>query len=158
MSMAASQEMIGLKFLVRRVGSSYKLFWEIKTFGSSYTGWHGRMILVQEKRDGDKRYSSCWPDVLESFFLSIVTYWEMTISLELLDTEDIQMKKKLTRCLLWLCLHRKWRQTKSRRQKITAMEGRDKELSYKIILLHCAGGGGSPRLCGQTSSWSSEAV
>ena len=34
------------------------------------------------------------------------------------------------------------------------MEKRDKELSYRIMLIDGAGGGGRLKPCGQTSPWS----
>ena len=51
-------------------------------------------------------------------------------------------------------LNEERREDRERRQKISVIEKRDKELSYKIMLIDGAGGGGRLKPCGQTSSWS----
>lgn len=52
---------------MRMVYNSFKIFWEIKPAGSSYTDWNSKIITMQ-KRDGDKRYSGCGPDFLTHLF------------------------------------------------------------------------------------------
>lgn len=86
--MAVSHEMMGFEVSFQGGSSSRKVVWEIESVGSSCTDRNGRIITMQETRDGDKRYSECGPDFPDSFILATNTYQGLTVSQVVLDTGD----------------------------------------------------------------------
>lgn len=153
--MAASHKMMGHGVCCpwgsvwRIIPGRCKLFWAIQPVESGCTAQNGRAMTMQERRDGDERHSGRGPDFPAAFTCPINTYRGLTALPELGDTRSTLLKN-LTRYHPSWHLHI-WRPTKARGQKVSAGEGRDKELSGRIMSADGRGGGGSPRACGPAS-------